>query len=186
MRKPDRFARREQQRALVAVVVLARQKFLGRRVGQVAGGEDVRQRRAGLARNAPALGQVRFDEGAVAPAQFAERMQRLDHARALGPAAAGAGGQGDHRHLAVPQGLQAELLRARAQALRRSVASTTSLVLHVLDDRAGGQPVLGQADAAVFEVGADLLVLDAVKAVLLEQARPGSGRRRLRLCRAAA
>ena len=46
----DRFAGRQEQRPVVAVVVLPGEEFLGRRVGQVAGGEDVRNGSPGLAR----------------------------------------------------------------------------------------------------------------------------------------
>ncbi len=44
-----------------------------------------------------------------------------------------------------------------------------SRALDVFDAAAGGQPVLRQTDAAVAQVGADLLVLDAIEAVVLEQ-----------------
>ena len=49
------------------------------------------------------------------------------------------------------------------------MASSTSRVLHVLDVGAGGQAVLRQADAAVLQIVANLLVLHAVEAVLFEQ-----------------
>ena len=60
---------------------------------QVTGGENVRQRLARQPADSPAFGQMRFDERAVFAAQFAEGMQRLHHAGALGPAAAHARGQ---------------------------------------------------------------------------------------------
>ena len=67
-------------------------------VRQVAGGDDVRQQRTGCAAGAQALGQVDFHKAAMAAAQPAERVERLHHARALGPAAADAAGQRYHRH----------------------------------------------------------------------------------------
>ena len=56
---------------------------------------------------------------------------------------------------------------------------------HVLNLRADRQAVLGQADAAAFEIGADLLVLRAVEAVAFEQ-RGQRGRRRRRRSSSAA
>src|ERR1051325_3653984 len=85
--------------AFVAVVVLAREKLLRRPMRQIARREDMRNRRACLPRLAPALGKVRLHESAMLPREVAERMQRLDDARALRPAAAGAGGEGDHGQL---------------------------------------------------------------------------------------
>ena len=68
---------------------------------------------------------------------------------------------------------------ARAQFLppAAGVASSTSASLHVLDFGAGGQTVLREADAATSQIIADLLMLEAVEAVLFEQFRqalPGS------------
>ena len=56
----DDAARREQQRSGVVVVALAGEMLLNRIVGQVAGGDDVRQQGAALAADAQALGQVRL------------------------------------------------------------------------------------------------------------------------------
>ena len=133
------------------------------------------------ARDAPALGQVRFDERAVLPGQFAERMQRLHHPGALRPAAARAGGQRHHGHLAR-SAKRVQPIASRFGLLQlRSVRSVGDIVfLHVLDHRAGGQAVLRQADPALLQIGADLLVLHAVKAVLLPAARQVIGRLRFR------
>ena len=42
--------------------------------------------------------------------------------------------------------------------------------MNVFNLRADGQAILGEADAAVFQVGANLLMLRAVEAVSLQQA----------------
>src|ERR1035438_267862 len=97
-------------------MVLTGEELLRGRVGQIAGGEDVRYGSASLSRDTAALGQVRLHEGAVAAAQLAERVQGLDHARALRPAAAGAGGQGNYRQHAILPGLQAD--RSQSPPLR--------------------------------------------------------------------
>ncbi len=95
-------------------------------------------------------------------------MQRFDHAGALRPAAARAGGQRDHGQFATRQGGQA----GPAQFLRQRLGGIQDIrILHVLDVGAGGQTVLRQANAAVFQIVANLLMLHAVKAVLFEQFR---------------
>ena len=77
-------------------------------VRQIAGGDDVRQRTPDQAADAAALGEVHLEEAAMLPAQPAERVQRLHHARALRPAAADPAGQGDDRHRAGCQRVEAE------------------------------------------------------------------------------
>ena len=54
------------------------------------------QRRAAEAAEAAALGQMDFEESAMPAAQLAEGVERLDDARAFGPAAADSAGEGDH------------------------------------------------------------------------------------------
>jgi hypothetical protein len=135
---------------------------------QVAGGENVRQRAAGQPVDAAAFGQVRLDEGPVGAGKFTEWMQRLDHAGALGPAAAGTGSQGDHGKFSTGQSRQA----GGAQFWCRRPASVQNIGwLDVLDLGAGRETVLGEADAAVFQILAHLLVLPAVETVLLQQLR---------------
>ena len=82
---------------------------------QVAGGDDVRQHDAGFAPGAQALGQMDLEEAAALAAQPAERIERLDHARALGPAAADAAGQRDDRDLSGGQRRRGRLAIARGQ-----------------------------------------------------------------------
>ena len=133
-------------------------------------GRSVPARRADV----PALGDVDLHEGAMLAAQAAEGVERLDHARALRPAAAGAAGQGDHRHRALRPMRPCPDRARRAGALwaRRSPVQAEIVDLagrHILDGAADGQPVLGQADTPAAQVGLDLRMLRAVEAVLIEQ-----------------
>ncbi len=75
-RRPTERPSDEKQRAGDSRSCSAREKFLDRLVRKVAGGDDVRQRLAGQAADAPALGQVDFEEGAV----LARRVCRTDAA----------------------------------------------------------------------------------------------------------
>ena len=149
--------------------------LLDRIVGQVAGGDDVRQQRAALAAHAQALGQVHFDEVAMPAAELAERIERLDHARALGPAAAHAAGQRDHGDTPFGQRLHAQRSRCRGS----SSSGTASSIW--LRDR---QAILRQADAAGAQIGLDLLVLHAVEPVGFEQCFQALGAVRLLILRA--
>src|SRR5204863_2753057 len=89
---------------------------------------------------------------------------------ALRPAARGAGGEGDDGSFATADGVEAgggEALKFCAFAggrWRRDVVGA-----RILDDGIGGQAILREADAAVAEGGADLLVSFAVEAVFGEQ-----------------
>jgi hypothetical protein len=128
----------------------------------------MRQRHTANPADAPALGQMHFQKCAMASAEFAERMQRLDRARALRPAAARARRQRDHGHFTRRQ-----RGHARFQIFLRQLARGVEHVAfgHVLNLRADWQTVLRQADAARFQIRADLLVLRAVEAVAFEQCR---------------
>ena len=100
------------------------------------------------------------------PRKLAERMQALHHAGALRPAAAAAGRQRDHGQLAVLQGVEPTL----PKAVRQRVRGMHHVVgPHILDVGVHGQAVLRQADPAIPDVVADLLVLHCVEATLLEQ-----------------
>ena len=169
--QPHRPPRREQQRAGIAGIPRPRQKVGDRRVRQVAGSDDVRDRRARQRAGAAALGQVHLDEVAVLAAHAGKGIERLDHAGALGPATAGAARQRHHRHRAIRQRVHAE----RAQLLRLALGKPRYVHdiarRHILDRGAHRQPVLRQADAPAAQVGADLLVLHAVEAVGVEQRR---------------
>src|ERR1035438_5153837 len=103
------------------VVGLAGEMLLDASMGQVAGGDDVRHRRAAFASHAQALGQVRFDEVAMPPAELAERVERLDRPRALGPAAAHAAGEGDYGDTSFGQRLRSEEHTSELQSLRELV-----------------------------------------------------------------
>ena len=80
-------------------MICAGKKFFCGAVGEIAGGENVRNGRAGHAGNATALGQMHLNKRPMPSCQFAERMQRLDHSRALGPATARACGEGNDGQL---------------------------------------------------------------------------------------
>ncbi len=157
------------------VVFLTLEKFGGRAVSKIAGGKDVRNGSASQARNAAALGQVRFNEGAVAAAEFAERMQSFDDSRALRPAAARTGGERDHGDFAASERFEAELVElircrpCRPSALTGRWEPRNVIGSNVLKKGTGGQPILCEANPALFEIGADLFVLDPIKTVLLEQ-----------------
>ena len=121
------------------------------------------------------LGQMHLDEVAVAAAEAGERMQALDHAGALGPAAAHAGGVGHHGHLPGAQrGLAVPAaVRRRPPAASNSASAGTSSIFVL-----GRQPVHGETDAPAAQVGADLLVLRAVEAVFGQQLVEAAGLRR--------
>src|SRR2546428_434527 len=104
-----RAARRKQERALVAVVVLAREELGRRTVREIARGDNVWQWHADAARNAAAFRQVDLQKSAVAPGKVAERLKRLYDPRALSPAAAGARREGSDGDLAAAQRVEARL-----------------------------------------------------------------------------
>ena len=82
-------------------------------------------------------------------------MQCLDHARALGPTRPRPGRQRDHRHFAPAerrQPLRGKCRRLRGGRLRHREVRRLNLLNH----GAGGEPVLGQSNPAVFEIGGDL------------------------------
>ena len=87
-------------------------------VRQVAGGDDVGQRRAVPAAGAPAVGQVDFNKAAVFAAQAAKGIQRLDDARAFGPTAARAAGKRNHGHHSRCQRLLADFMVFRRRPRR--------------------------------------------------------------------
>ena len=131
---------------------------------EVAGGENVRHRRACDARDAARFCEVRFEESAVPACELAEGMQRLHDARALRPAARGAGGEADDGGFAIAE---------RGESARGGIAGRGAVGeiarRGVLDHGGGGKTVLREADAAGFQVAADLLVRLAVEAVFHEQ-----------------
>ena len=111
-------------------------------MGEIARGENVRDDRAKGARGAAGLGEMHLDEAAVPAAEPCERMQPLDDAGALRPAAAHARRISHHRHLAGPdRGLA---LPAELRGGGRSIKQR--LRWHVFNLRAGRQAVHRQAD----------------------------------------
>jgi hypothetical protein len=85
-----------------------------------------------------------FDEGAVTVAQLAEGIEGLDDASALGPATAGAAGQGNDGHRSVGQGIQAQFAIAVRDAGRGVEDVVTAYIFDLAVDR---QAILSQADA---------------------------------------
>src|SRR5674476_1080410 len=150
---------REHERPGVMVVALAGEMLLDRIVRQIAGGDDVRQQRTAFAAHAQALGQMHFDEVAMPPAELAERIERLDRTRALGPAAAHAAGQGDHGDTSFGQRLHAALAMPGVEFVRSGI----------FDAAADRQAILRQANAAGTQIGLDPLMLHAVEPVGFEQ-----------------
>src|SRR5688572_25141278 len=103
-------------------------------------------------------------------AKFAERVQCLHHTRALGPAAAGAGGQRDHGHsTALERGKPSTAKPETCVAVQRGCGCRQVFGCHVLEGGACRETILRQPSAAVLEIGPDLLMLCPVKAVFLQQ-----------------
>src|SRR5262245_13352657 len=155
-----------QQRRVVTVVLLRREERLRRIVREIAGRDDVRQRRAELAADAAALGQMRLDERAMLPAELAVRIQGFDDAGSLSPPASRARGEADDGDGTGLDGFSTDLGAIRIDVARRV---NDILVADVLDRRGRGEAVLGEADAAAAHVGADALVLFAVEAEFVEE-----------------
>ena len=164
--QPDGASGGQQERAGIFIILLALQKLGDGGMRQVTGGENMRQRQAGELPQAAALGKVGLDEGAVPAGEFAKGVQGFDHPGTLRPTAPDPGGQGDDGEFAAGEGGQpglAELLVQRAGGVE------DIRIADILNVGAGGQAVLRQPDAAVFQFVADQFVLLAVKAVLGEQ-----------------
>ena len=140
-------------------------------VREVAGGENVRRQHARLAAGAQALGEVDLDEAAVAAAELAERVEGLDHARALGPAAAHAAGERNHGDAAGCE----RFLAGAAAGLGDLRGLGQVAGADVFDDGVHRQAVLRQANAAGAHVGLDLSVLHGVETVLLQHGLQGMG-----------
>ena len=165
-------------------------------MSQVTGREDMRNSRPRQGRNAPALRQMSLDERAMPSPKFAKWMQSLHHSCALSPAAAGARREGSHADLAAAQRAEARLaqLFQRSRRCVRPVPALAAIRLscfrgseanrlarqprrrlhyifrgHIFDHGAGRQSVLREANAAAFQVRANLIVLRAIEPVLIEQ-----------------
>src|SRR5207302_6725551 len=180
----DRFTRREKERPYVAIIVLAREKFRRRPVSEVTGRKNVRDGSSDAARHAAALGQMCFDEGAMASGKFAERMQRLHDACAFRPTGTRSGGKRNDGDFAPVNCERATSAKIR-KFTRRIVLGAVRLVanqatgienvvsFYILNHRAGRQSVLRKADAAFLQVGADLLVLRAIEPMFVQQRGEG-------------
>ena len=81
----------------VSVGSFTTQKFIDGLVRQIARRDDMWHCTTKKAAGAPALCQMHFDERAMCSSKAAKRTQRLYHARASRPAAAGPSAQRDHR-----------------------------------------------------------------------------------------
>ena len=90
---PDRAPGRQIDRVHPFVPRLAPQVGRDRRMGQVAGGDDVRDDGGILSGGFPRFGQVNIEEAAVLPLDLHEGIERFDDPGALRPAAADPGGQ---------------------------------------------------------------------------------------------
>ena len=95
------------------------------------------------------------------PPKLAERVERLDDARAFGPAAADAAGQRDHRHRSLrpepPCRFHGTSGRHRGGVEEICPARAS------LNPAADGKTILRQSDAAGAQIGLDLLVLRGSK-----------------------
>ncbi len=160
--QPDRASRRQNHR---------QPRLLDLPVREVARRDNVR--------STFRLRNVNIQKTPVLAAELAERVQRLYNARALRPPAPNARRQRDHRHFAPANRVEAGLV-GRGRRPRRNLVQRTArravptkerhiFIPHILDDRRRRQTILREADPSVLEVGADLLVLHAVKAEFVEQ-----------------
>jgi hypothetical protein len=129
-------------------------------VGEIAGGDDVRKQAAALAAHAQALGQVDLDEVAISSAKPAERVESLHDSGAPGSTESPRLRPATQRRRALGKGIQA----GGAMAI-----VVPAIRLGVLNETGNGQAVLRQADAAGTEILADLFVLQAVEAVVVEE-----------------
>ena len=129
---------------------------------QVAGRDDVRDVAPNGRPTLPRLGQVEFEEAAVPAVEHDERVDRLDDARAGGPAAARRRRPGEttatspasEGRLAAGHGLGGVGLAGPASGRRRSTSRMSVSI---------GRRLREQADPAALEVVAELLVLDGSK-----------------------
>ena len=122
------------------------------------------------AADAAALGQVDFEEVAMPAAESAEGVQCLDHAGALGPAAAVPAGQRQHGHSPAARAALAAGggSRHRARLVRRAIDHVARR--RRLRSRCWPAAGSGPGRSGRAQVGADPLVLFGVEAVFFEQA----------------
>ena len=99
---------RKVERAGVLVVIDGVEEVAGGAVGEVGGGEEVGDGRAGFAAPFAGFSEVGLDEGAVFSSEAGEGVEGLADARALGPSGAGSGREGDDGDFSGGEGLLAE------------------------------------------------------------------------------
>ena len=147
-------------------------------VGEVTGGEEVWDGGAEGLSNASAFGEMHFDERAVLAAEAGEWMQGFDHPGALSPAAAGTGGEADHGDGAGFERLTAQVIAGSRGAIGWCFVMPVGKpgggvhdvrVSRILQGDVGREPVLGEADPAVAEIGPDLGMLIGIEAMLVEE-----------------
>ena len=110
----------------------------------------------------------------MAPVQFAKRMKRLYYSGSLRPTTSGACSQCDDSNLALANRLFSCLfdgvIRNGSGKDAALAAGSFPLVrAHILNNCTRAQAVLCNPNPPLLQVRPDLLVLDAVKAVLFQQ-----------------
>src|SRR3954447_10556806 len=109
---------------------------------------------------------MRLNEGAVSSSELAERMQRFYHPCPLRPSTPRSGCERYNRHLPLRKRLfsRADITLEASIPLSRVKDIDCA---HILNNRAGWQSILCEANPAFLQVRPDLLVLHAIEPVLL-------------------
>src|SRR5207248_11389793 len=107
----DRFSGRQQERALIIVILFPRQKLFDRYVSEVPGRKDVRDGGCGLSGKAAAFCEVSFKKGSMPPSEPAKGVQSFHNPSALCPAAACTGSKRDDGHFTLAKRSHPELAR---------------------------------------------------------------------------
>lgn len=161
----------EEDGAGVVVVLDVAEEVLDGFVGEVAGGEDVGKLEVRAAGLLIGLGEVKFEERAVATGEAGEGVKGFADAGALGPAGAGAGGEGDDSQFAALEGGETGGVGlAVGFGGEEPIGGGEEIGgFDVLDGGAGAETVLGETDTAFAEVAADAFVEGGVEAVGFEE-----------------
>src|SRR2546423_7176931 len=104
-------------------------------------------------------------------AELAERMQGFDDARALRPAAAGAGRERQYAHSPIFQRFDAKLNPFLWLIARRIGKINNIRLLDIFDHNVWSEAVLRQPGTAILQIRPDLFVLLAVASIIFQQAR---------------
>ena len=148
----------------MAVVAGRVQVAFDRGMRQVAGGHDMGDRGPEARWSLPRLGEVDFQEAAVAAVELDERIDRLDHPGAGGPAAADAGGERHDGHLAAGQRRPrpaGDRCAGQGHRARISSESSTSRMSRSTGKRFRARPIRPR-----WRSSRKLFVLDGVEAVV--------------------